>query len=152
MTGIEKQADTLLANLRIQQRHADVLSAEYEAQLAQLKERYDGLMKPITETLVADEKSLLRLMKKHRAELFDGRDKKTLPNGILLCGEKDRVVVPRDAVEQCERHKFFDAVKIAKSIDRAALELWPDEKLVLIGAERKPVTVFEYELNKSTEG
>ena len=35
-----------------------------------------------------------------------------------------------------------------KSLDREAIEKWPDERLFLIGAERKTREEFSYDLKK----
>jgi len=48
----------------------------------------------------------------------------------------------------CEEQGFGEVVKIAKSLDREAIEKWPDERLFLIGAERKPKEEYSYDLKK----
>jgi hypothetical protein len=35
-----------------------------------------------------------------------------------------------------------------ESLDRDAIEKWPDERLFLIGAVRKPAEKFDYEISK----
>ena len=52
-----------------------------------------------------------------------------------------KAVIERDS-------DFGEVVKIVKSLDREAIEKWPDERLFLIGAERKPKEEFNYDLKK----
>jgi len=37
---------------------------------------------------------------------------------------------------------------VVESLDRDAIEKWPDAKLVLIGAERKPKEEFSYNIRQ----
>jgi hypothetical protein len=87
-------------------------------------------------------------MKEERGTFFDGTDVLQLENGALIHEVGDKVTIPRDALAKCEELKFNDVIKVVKSLDRGAIEKWTTEKLLLIGAERKPVESFSYDLKK----
>jgi hypothetical protein len=85
-------------------------------------------------------------MKSNKIVLFDGTDIVRLVNGSLIHSVADKVSIPRDALAKCEELGFAEVIKIAKSLDRDAVEKWPDERLILIGAERKQKEEFSYDL------
>ena len=90
-------------------------------------------------------------MKKERDLYFAETDVLQLQHGALIHEEGDHVKIPRDALEKCKELKFLDVIKKVESLDREAIEKWTDEKLLLIGAERKPVENFSYDLKKQTK-
>jgi len=145
-----KIADELLediGNLLGTIAHFEALANEA---MKMVTERYEEQLAPLKEDLKAQEKALIALMKKERKTFFDGTDVFRLEHGTLIREAGDRVSIPRDALAKCEELKFDDVIKIVKSLDREAVEKWPDEKLFLIGAERKPKEEFKYDL-KDTE-
>jgi phage host-nuclease inhibitor protein Gam len=145
------RADDLLDNIRAAREIIDDLEREYLEVAARLKAEYETRLKPFREELAGDEKALLALMKACRDALFDGTDVVYLSNGTLVHSRKDKVSIPRNhdaVIALCEEHGFVDAVKIVKSLDREAIEKWPDERLFLIGAERKTREEFSYDLKK----
>jgi hypothetical protein len=95
------------------------------------------------------ETDLIVLMKENKGDLFDDRDQVDLEHGTLLYGKEDKVSIPRDALEKIKAQGWKEAIKVAESIDRAVVETWPVERLVVIGAERKPVEVFDWEIKKA---
>ena len=112
---------------RIRSQYSEKL-AEYKAQIGEL------------------DKDIKSLAKKNKAEVFDGKDQVTLDHGILLWGKEKKVSIPRDALEKIEAQGWNEAIKIAKSVDRAVVEKWPVERLTVIGAARKIVEKFSYEI------
>ena len=146
--GLREKANKLLAEIRDISGGIEMLEGEFNDQVEKLKAKYAGQIKSLKEILDADEKQLVGLMKTGRRDLFDGTDIVRLSNGVLLHESKDKVQIPRDAVKKLEACGFDDAVKIAKSVDRAMVESWPDAKLLLIGAIRKPVETFSWEVKK----
>lgn len=82
------------------------------------------------------EKELLRYAKSRKAEIFAYKDVFETNYGRLVRELAEKVSIPRDAVAKCEELGFIEAIKITKSLDRAAVEKWKDEKLFLIGAKR----------------
>ena len=146
--GLRKKANKLLAEIRDISGGIGLLEGEFNEAVEKLKAKYSSQIKSLKEMLTEDEKQLVGLMKTGRRELFDGMDLVRLENGVLIHEKADKVSIPRDAVEKLEECGFNDAVKIAKSVDRAIVESWPDAKLLMIGAVRKPVETYSYEVKK----
>jgi len=151
LADLHGQADDLLENIKAVQGVIDDLTTEYNNAVSRLKADYEAKLKPFKEDLATDEKTLVGLMKAGKKALFDGTDVVYLPHGMLIYSKKDKVSIPRNhdaVIAICEEQGFGEVVKIAKSLDREAIEKWPDERLFLIGAERKPKEEFNYDLKK----
>ncbi len=90
-------------------------------------------------------------MKFEKKVLFADTDVVNLAHGSLIRALVDKVKIPKDrekVIAFCEELGFPEVVKIVKSLDREAVEKWPDERLLLIGAERKQKEEFSYDLKK----
>jgi hypothetical protein len=144
-------ANVLLANIREQRETIDKITKEANAAMQAVTDRFDKKYLLLKDDVKALEKELIALMKKECKVFFDGTDVLQLENGALIHEVGDKVTIPRDALSKCEELKFNDVIKIAKSLDRDAIEKWTTEKLLLIGAERKPVETFSYDLKKEQE-
>jgi len=118
--------------------------AEYE--IERIRSQYSEKLVEYKTQIAALDKNIKSLAKKNKAEIFDGKDQVTLDHGILLWGKEKKVTIPRDALEKIEAQGWKEAVKIAKSVDRAVVEKWPVERLTVIGAVRKIMEKFSYEL------
>lgn len=118
--------------------------AEYE--IERIRSQYSEKLSEYKAQIAALDKNIKSLTKKNKAEVFDGKDQVTLDHGILLWGKEKKVTIPRDALEKIEAQGWTEAVKIAKSVDRAVVEKWPVERLTVIGAVRKIMEKFSYEL------
>ena len=146
---IKQSANFCLAEIAAQSAGIEALEAEAKAALQVLEAEYSARMVPLKEKLKLVVSLLMDTMKSNKATLFDGTDIVRLANGSLIYNKFDKVRIPRDhdaVIALCEELGFDDVVKIAKSLDRDAVEKWPDERLVLIGAERKPKEEFSYDL------
>ncbi len=141
-------ADGLLSDLRDCTAEMVELEAGAQETISRISAEYEARIAPYREAIRDLDKNLVSLMKAERKTLFAGGDVVNLPSGSLIRSEGWRVTIPRDALGKCEELGFSEVVKIAKSLDREAVEKWPDEKLFLIGAERKPATKFSYEVKK----
>ena len=125
------------------------LEARANAEMAEVAARYGAWLNPLRDELAARGKELIALMKKNKGLLFDGTDVVNLAHGSLIRNEAEKVSIPRDALEACKGNGFDDVIKIVESLDRDKIEQWPDAKLVLIGATRKPKEEFKYSLKAS---
>ncbi len=90
--------------------------------------------------------------------------KTELPGGDLFYSLEEHVVRPRkvDVLANIEEFAeleiyglgdyqgFARAIKIAKSVDWDLLKTWPQERLLLVGTEKKPKEVFTFELRKES--
>ncbi len=142
------RADDLLADIGNLKDAIKDLEAQGNAAMQAVTDQIEKMLMPLREDLGLQEKALLTLMKKERKALFDGTDVLQLDNGTLIHNVEDKVSIPRDALAECKTQGFTDVIKIAESLDREAIEKWPDAKLFLIGAKRKPVEEFSYDLKK----
>lgn len=127
-----------------------VLETEAERELARVSERYEKELSPLKARLAETDKSLLKFMRVNKKILFREDDVVTLKSGALIHSEEDKVSIPRGALDQCKAQGFIEVIKTVESLDREAVEKWPDERLLLIGAERKPVEKFSYNIKKSS--
>ncbi|HOL44533.1 MAG TPA: host-nuclease inhibitor Gam family protein [Methanothrix sp.] len=142
------RADELLCRIGIAIQAKEALEAEYNAQIEKLKAEYEPRLAEIKDKIASFEKSLFFLLKTAKLELFDGRDAVYLKNGALFHRISERVTIPRDALTKCEEMGFWEAIRIVKSLNREVVERWPDEKLFLIGAERKAIEKFDYDVRR----
>jgi hypothetical protein len=146
--GIQEQANGYLREIAIRTADIEALHAECEEAIQEAKARYALRIEARDVLLKSAVTALMQTMKFNKKILFDGTDVVNLPHGSLIHSVKDKVSIPRDALAKCEELGFDEVVKIAKSLDREAVEKWRDEKLFLIGAERKPKEEFSYDLKK----
>ena len=146
---VKEEADELLTYMRDVIDGIADLEARANAEMAEVAARYNGLLNPLRDEFAARGKELIALMKRNKAALFDGTDVVDLVNGSLIREKGEKVTIPKTALAACKENKFTDVIKVVESLDRAAIEKWPDAKLVLIGAERKPKEEFKYTIKKS---
>ena len=146
------RADLLLQDIRNLGGNVASIEAEYNREAAALAAGYEEKLYLLRGSLSESEKGLVGLMKTHAAAIFAAGDVVNLICGSLVREAGEKVIIPRNAVADCEAQGFTDAVKIVKSIVREVIEKWPDAKLFLIGAVRKPVTEYSYELKLAAAG
>lgn len=148
VAGIQDDADRLLAEIASHKAVIDGISAKAVEELNRVHAYYAAQEAAHKDLITLCDKALQQLMKKNKGILFDSADTVNLPHGSLVRSLADKVSIPRDALAKCEDLGFNEVVKIAKSLDREAIEKWPDERLFLIGAERKPKEEYSYDLKK----
>jgi len=142
------EADARLATIADAKTEIERLTAAWNAELDGIGEKYKGQIDPFREVLKLEENALIRLMNAARRTIFSGGDIRKLVHGVLLHSTGNKVSIPRNALEKCKEHRFLDAIKTVETLIREEVQKWSDEKLFLIGAERKPAEDFEYELRK----
>jgi len=143
---LKKRADDYLSEIRQVSAEIEKAGAEAEAQIEAIRAAYKKRIQ-VQEILLESAKlALQQTMKFNKRTLFDGTDVVNLVNGSLIRSLADKVTIPRDALAKCEEQGFDEVIKIAKSLDREAVEKWSDEKLLLIGAVRKPKEEYSYNL------
>jgi hypothetical protein len=106
-------------------------------------------MTDMQKNLADEEKKIISLMKKNKGVLFAETDVVNLVPGSLIRNEDEKVTIPKTALQACKDNGFKEVIKIVESLDRPAIEKWPDAKLTLIGAERKPTEEFSFDLRKT---
>jgi len=142
----EQLADDLLKRIGFLQRRLQAKQLEYCAEADAIDEKYAHSFKEFHDAIGQKVKDLKALMKKEKALFFKDADIVSLMNGSLLHHKEDHVTIPKTALEKAEAQGLTDAYKVVNSIDRGAIEKWTDERLVLIGATRKPKETFNYEV------
>jgi len=126
--------------------HLEALEELVAAEIDAILDKHNEEISEIKNRIKHLDKDVKSLAKENKAVVFDGKDQVTLEHGILLWGKEKKVTIPRDALEKIEAQGWKEAVKIAKSVDRAVVEKWPVERLTVIGAVRKIMEKFSYEL------
>jgi hypothetical protein len=143
-------ADLILKDLRDLGAEIQRRQAAYEEEAKMLAEKHQKGIAEFQAEMAEREGLIISLMKQNKGVLFDGRDKVSLKNGTIIYIQASKVTVPRDALAKCEAQGFTDVIKVVKSIDRGAIEKWPDAKLGLIGAKRRLQDSFSYDLARPT--
>ena len=146
--AVRKNADQLLKDIGKATIKLQFSEAEAEKEIEVVRAHYARSIDPLRDRLKGLDKELITLMKSRRVPLFDGKDTLKLLHGILLYAREMRVSIPRDALSKIEAAGWDEAVKIAKTVDRAMVEKWADERLVVIGAKRKAKETYSYELTE----
>ncbi|MCX5822400.1 MAG: host-nuclease inhibitor Gam family protein [Deltaproteobacteria bacterium] len=144
--ALRLSADSYLHEISGRIADLKVLNAEAEAAMQEIKTRYALRIEARDVLLKSAITALMQTMKVNKKVLFDGTDVVRLVNGSLIHSVADKVTIPRDALAKCKELGFAEVIKVAESLDRDAVEKWPDERLILIGAERKQKEEFSYDL------
>ena len=144
--SVRKNADQLLKSIRKATARITAVEAEAEKEIEGVRAHYARSIDPLRDRLKGLDKELITLMKSRRVPLFDGKDTLKLLHGILLYNKEDKVSIPRDALSKIKAQGWKEAIIIAESVDRAVVQKWPDEKLVMIGAKMKAKETYSYEL------
>ena len=140
------RAEELLLEMRTLRAEITVLESNAERKINEIRSRYQAEIVPRGERFADLGKELLGLMRGNKEDIFAGTDKVELIHGILFCSLGIKVVIPRGALAKIEAEGWDEAIRVAKSIDRATVESWPPWKLEKIGASRKEVENFFYEI------
>ncbi|MBW1666743.1 MAG: host-nuclease inhibitor Gam family protein [Deltaproteobacteria bacterium] len=141
-----KKADAILWDLINFKVSLQMVQEDAEAELARVREKYHEEISNLEALIESGEKELKALAKKERVELFQGEDKAILPHGVLLFTKQKKVQIPRDALGKIKEQGWLEGIKVVEQINRPIIEKWPDEKLAVIGARKKLVEQFNYEL------
>ena len=145
---VPRVADGYLASLSDYKTRILEIESRAAAEWHEIVMRYDKEMEPLRILMEATVLALMQTMKFNKAVLFDGTDVVTLAHGTLIHTFADKVTIPRNALDTCRTLGFSDVIKTVESLDREAVEKWPDSRLTLIGAVRKPKEEFSYDLKK----
>lgn len=143
---VNARANELLADIGRLDRVLAEHEAEFRAKVEDLEQTYQSLLQPLRDRRQGAHEELIGLMKRHKEDLFAEGPRVALERGVLVHEQGKRVVIPRNALALAEEQGLKEAVKVAKSIDRGVVEAWPDERLALIGAARKAIHTYSYEV------
>jgi len=152
MTDVETHANDLLRKIREARRALEAKRDEIDRLIQEIRETHGPQSRDLKAHLDGLEKDLVKLMKRNKSVLFVDADEVGLTEGVLLHGEEDKVRIPKDAASKIEHYGWVEALRYADpTVDRATVEKWPEERLAAIGAERKRVETFEYEVKEDDQ-
>ena len=151
MTDVKDKANELLKESREARGALEDKREQIERMIREIRETHGPESRELKAEVDALEKDLVQLMKRNKAVLFEDTDEVALDEGVLLHGHDDKVKIPRDAAKKIEHFGWIEALRYADpTVDRATVEKWPGERLAAIGADRKRVETFEYELKETS--
>ena len=139
------EAQALLKRLGSLSNLIGALENKLQAEIEHIKASNPRLNELLYERDVLDGR-LKQLMKSEPREVFNGLDKVVLPGGILIRGLEQKMSIPRNALNLIKEFGWEEGLKIAESLNRAVIESWPDHRLALIGAKKRDVEKFAYEV------
>ena len=152
---LRKEMDRLFASLKLFDEKISEINDEYEQDTKSITEHFSALLTPIEDEHKAHGKALKALIKAHADELFRPpdagsygivEDRVYTALGVALRQIGEKLKVTRETMELCEEKGFSEAIKIAKTLDRAKLEDWPADKLAMVAAEKKAFVAYGFEL------
>ncbi len=149
---VEKTINEYFVWLKSIANELSIIETEWDKKLQELELEYAEQVRGLKEKYTEVEKELIKYAKSKKKELFDSKDIFETAYGRLIRELAEKVSIPRDALSKCEELGFLDAIRISKSLDRSAVEKWPDERLFLIGAKRDVVEKIDYELKQENYG
>jgi phage host-nuclease inhibitor protein Gam len=139
-------AETLLEKIRKVSGELERVRASAQEEMDAVAARHAPVINRCTELLARYDKELRELMKRERDAIFSGRDKISLPSGVLLHRVEQKITLPRDIVDRLEQAGLAEAIRIRKSVDRNMIKKWGDQKIIELGGTVRPVETFEYEV------
>lgn len=142
----EKMAETLLEKIREVTGALEQARAAAQEEMDAVAARHAALINSCTDLLAQYDAELRGLMKRERDAIFSGRDKVSLPGGVLLHKIARKITLPRDIVDRLEQAGLAEAVRTKKSVDRAMLKTWGAQRIIELGGKVRPVEIFEYEV------
>lgn len=140
------RAEEILFEIRTLRAEIFVLEGNAERKIAEIRGRYRAEITSRAQNMSRIEKELMALMKEQKAEVFGDTDKVELIHGFLFHSLGSKVIIPRGALAEIETRGWKEAIKVAKSVDRAVVKKWSDERLDAIGARRESIETFSYEV------
>ena len=143
-----KRAEELLSRIREVGAAIDAAQERHRRAVADLEAKAAAETAPLREEITGLDKDIKSLMSAHRQNIFAVSNVVKLRVGALIREIADKVRIPRDALARIEEHGWQEAIRIAKSVDRGVVEKWPDDKLAAIGAKRRAIEAFTYEVKK----
>lgn len=149
LSDIKNEAQDILASIAQDMNTTEQATADYNRIVGPMTERYSKFLEEMQKHISEDEKKLISLMKKNQGTLFADADVINLISGSLIRNEDEKVHIPQSALQACKDNGFDDVIKVKESLNRDKIEKWTDAKLVLIGAERKPIVEFKYDIVKA---
>ncbi len=155
--NLRKEMDRLFASLKLFDEKITEINGKYEQETKSITELYSAMLAPIEDEHKAHSKALKSLIKANSDKLFQHpdagsygivEDRVYTALGVALRQVGEKLKTTRETLALCEKRGFVEAVKIAKSLDRAKLADWPADKLAMVSAEKRAFVDYGFELVK----
>jgi len=146
LSEAHKEADQLLMEMAGYKCRLKAIQDRAEAEIAKIRGKYVAEIKDLESIIQALDKKIKTLCKYEREELFAETQRVELQHGALLYHAEWKIKRARGVLDKLEELGMTEAIKVSKSVRWDVLEKWTDEKLFLVGTERKLKESFSYEL------
>ena len=152
------KAEGLLKSIRVIGADLERLREARDKEIEEIRAKHKPMVEAAGKALDKDAKALVKLMKKKHGDLFGEKDRAELVNGVLFYAREAKVSIPRGKDQKAgiialiEEYGWEEGLVITKDLDRPVIEKWPDEKLAVIGAERKMTDAYTYDLVQKQQG
>ena len=146
--GARDRAEELLDEIRRWRLRQEVLEANAAREIRRITLKFQRDIDQAQARIGEADKELRALMKAETGAIFEGRDTATLEHGVLThtVEEKLRIQNRARAIEILKEQGWTEAVLVIEKINRPVVEAWPEDRLVVIGANRRTKDVFGYEV------
>ena len=151
MSKAHKQANELLKEISVAFHARDDIQKKIAAETAKITEKYKGDMEIVQSQISDLDKKIRKLEEGERQEFFAEGDRYDLPQGALLYQSVWKVTRIRDALQKLEDAGITEAIRIVKTVKWEEIEKWTDERLAMVGLQRKLKESFEYELGREVK-
>lgn len=148
---LKARADEMLHTLRYLRHNEQMMVDAVNDLIKEAAGRYREDIEKVRASIGKTEAELIRLMKEGRTVFFADGDILPLPSGSLIHALEQKVILhgkKEEIIARAEAACLLDAIKIEKSLDRDKINKWPDDRLAVIGGERKAQDTYNYDLKK----
>lgn len=146
LTDAQARADSLLAELARLSAERQAAEAAAQAEIEAVRIRHARNIEALTGQINRADRDLLDLLKSETQAVYQGADKRILPHGLVLHAQADQVRIPRTALESIKEAGWTEAIRVTEAVKREVVETWPLERLTVIGATRRTVDKYSYEV------
>ena len=141
------QAEALLEQIRLASHLLFSVQADCTLELDRVNQKYAGLAREYQKAVSAHEKSLEKLVRKHKAAILAGRDRAQLTNGSVMLKLEKRVKRVKGMLARIQAAGLKALIKYARpSVDWDQVDKLPDADLAGLGTERVEKEWFSYEV------
>ncbi len=151
MASPEEEANAFLVQIGQWQEHLETINGKANAEIQAVHDRYADQVQYFSALITGLEKGLVKLVKKHRAEIVGEGDRADLPAGAVMCKDVERVKRIKGMLQKLKAAGLKQAIKVAAEyVNWDEVEKFSDDTLKDLGTKRVKKAVVSYELKKST--
>ncbi len=152
-----KEAEAALGELARLERDLAAVEAEMNEGIDRLKAEAAAKAQPLTARRKELESALATFGQLNKGELFSRRKSRELAFGTIGFRRATKLVTRPKltlaiVLEKLKEYGFTDAIRTKESVDKDAMRDWPDERLEIVGMQRKVTDEFFIELKAEEIG